>query len=110
MTQILRRLDNPYIIKLLEIYEDESNIFIVSELINGEDLKAKINEIWNLDERNISDIIWKLLNALNHLHRHNIVHRDIKLENIYYRNPKQLTEICIINFCNSELLDCIKIQ
>lgn len=41
---------------------------MIYEIFNGKNLKQKMNEFICLDEKTVSDIIWKLLHGLNHLH------------------------------------------
>lgn len=57
-----------------------------------------MNEFICLDEKTVSDIMWKLLHGLSHIHSKNMVHRDIKLENIFFRNPNNLSDICLGGF------------
>ena len=74
-------LNHPNILTIYEVGEHENNHFIVSELVNGENLRKVINEKkTSLDE--ILDIGIQIGNALVAAHRLNIVHRDIKPENI----------------------------
>jgi len=49
---------------LLEVYEDECNIFLVFEPNYGKSLKDKLNEFFIFDEKAISDILWNILNGL----------------------------------------------
>lgn len=95
---ILRQLSHPNIQKLIEIYEDELSIFIVLEIFFGRNMRSRLAELSNLEEKSLSEIIQKLLSALNHMHQKNIVHRDIKLENIYFRTQNNIFDICIANF------------
>lgn len=41
---ILQQLDNNYLIKLYEIYESVSSVYLVMELINGGELITKLKE------------------------------------------------------------------
>lgn len=103
-TAILRKIDHPSIIRLYEVYEDEANVFIVSELLLGKDMKSKENDLLAMDEKSVSDLIWKLLHAIHHMHSRGIIHRDIRLENIYFRQPaNNYNDICITNFMSAEI-------
>ncbi|EGR31402.1 protein kinase domain protein [Ichthyophthirius multifiliis] len=101
-TRVLRKLNSQYVTKLHEVYENENNLFIVSELVQGLDMKYKLSNAIVLDEKIISEIIWKLLNALQHIHQKNIFHRDIKLENIQFKNLKTLVDVQLINFQSAD--------
>jgi len=104
-TSILRRVDHPSIVKLYEVYEDESNVFLVYELLQGKDLRSKLSELLCLDEKSLSDCLWKLLHGLAHLHSRNIMHKDLRLENIFLRAPTSLTDACISNFNLADFAD-----
>lgn len=91
-------------IKLNEIYEDEANIFAVYDLVQSKSLKSKLKECVCFDERVVSDIVWKLLHALTHLHSKNIIHRNIRLNTIYYKNSNNLGDICLGSFKNATTL------
>jgi len=57
----LRTLDNPFLCRLYEVYEDESNVYIVTELFQGNDMKAKLADCMILDEKTISEIMCKFI-------------------------------------------------
>ena len=104
---ILRKIDHPAIMRLIEIYEDDANIFLVFDLFLGKDIRTRIAEsnLICFDEKTISDIIWKLLHCLTHLADKKIFHRDIKLENIYFRSQNNPTDVCLANFFMADFID-----
>lgn len=59
-----------------------------------------------ISEEVARQIIFKLITTLKEIHLHRIVHRDIKLENIMFRNKDQRPDsICFIDFGFSRFLD-----
>lgn len=80
--EILKILDHPNILKLYEIYESRSNIYLVLEYIQGGDLLSHLKEKLQYSEKDASLIILKILETLEYCHSKNIIHRDLKLENI----------------------------
>jgi len=80
---ILTKLDHKHIIKSYGLYTDENErIYTVLELIDGGELYEILDEFGALSERDSQAIAHQLLMAIFYLHNHNIVHRDVKPENV----------------------------
>ena len=100
--EILKKLNHPNIIKLYDVIYTEKYILLIQELVNGISLRDYYNaEIRN--QKSLSENKYKLLtlffkqifSAFAHIHKKNIAHRDIKLENILLTKNN---EIKIIDF------------
>ena len=78
--EVLKSLSHPNIMKIYEFYSNEESYFLVNEYIKYGELSKKIKQTFS--ELQISVIIFQILKGLNYIHSHNIIHRDIKLENI----------------------------
>ena len=81
---ILNTLDHPNIVKYYETYNDQKYIYLVMEYVNGIPLFDKITQQTNqtFSEVTAAGYIKELLLAVNHCHAQDIVHRDIKPDNI----------------------------
>lgn len=73
------------IIKIVDIYEDRLNIYIIMEYCEGGNLKNYIS-IYDPSENVLKSICKQISTALLFLNRFGIIHRDIKLENILIKN------------------------
>ena len=81
-TNLMKKLNHPNITKILEMFEDEKYILIIMEYINGGNLFSFVKKRRKLTEK-ISKILFKqIILGIKHIHSQNIVHRDVKLENI----------------------------
>ena len=82
-TSIMKTLSySNNIVKILENYETKNHICIVMEYICAGDLFSYIKKRSKLTE-NVAKFIFKqIILAIQYIHRNNIVHRDIKLDNI----------------------------
>ncbi len=82
-TSIMKSLSSSnYIVKIYETYQTQKHICIVMEYICAGDLLSYIRKRSKLNE-NIAKFIFKqIILSLQFIHNKNIVHRDIKLDNI----------------------------
>ena len=79
--EVLSKLHHPFINQILDNFETDTHFFIVMEYICG-DLLSFIRKRNKLNEQ-ISKMIFKqIIEGLKYIHKKNIIHRDIKLDNI----------------------------
>ena len=81
---ILKQIDNENVMKLYDIIDTSSNLYLVLEYINGINLLEIIkNEKYHfLKEQRAKKIFLQIVKGILYCHNKNIFHRDIKLENI----------------------------
>uniref|UniRef100_A0A3Q1J697 non-specific serine/threonine protein kinase n=1 Tax=Anabas testudineus TaxID=64144 RepID=A0A3Q1J697_ANATE len=79
--RIHQMVRHPHIVILLETLETENSYYMAMELCAGGDLMDRICERKRLEEREVRRYTRQILSAVEHLHKHGIVHRDLKIEN-----------------------------
>jgi len=99
----MRRLDHPNIVRIFETYEDTDNgqIIMVLELCSGGELVNKLMaqpQNQGLSVLESARLITKMLSALRHCHEHDVVHRDVKLDNFVYESEAEDAELKLIDF------------
>ena len=83
---VMKNIDHPNIVKLYDVYEDESYICMVMELMEGGELFDKILECDHFPEYAAREAIKSIIDALRYCHGMNIIHRDLKPENLLIKN------------------------
>ena len=103
--KLLKKLNNPRIMKIFNVLETTKYIFIFMELIEGGNLKDLIiNRYINTStpylfrDSECSLIMKGILESLNYLHKNNIIHRDIKPENILFKKKNDLSSVVLCDF------------
>ncbi len=80
------RLNHPNIVEIYDVGEDEGQHFIVMEYIRGKTLKELIAARGAMDQQEALQIMDQLLAAIIEAHKNNIIHRDIKPQNILIKD------------------------
>eukprot|EP00697_Spironema_sp_BW2_P017189 gnl/Spiro4/8775_TR4610_c0_g1_i1.p1 gnl/Spiro4/8775_TR4610_c0_g1~~gnl/Spiro4/8775_TR4610_c0_g1_i1.p1 ORF type:complete len:437 (+),score=69.58 gnl/Spiro4/8775_TR4610_c0_g1_i1:47-1312(+) len=79
---VLKRLDNPFVVKLLDVLHSKTKIFLVMELVSDGDLFEAIVVATRFDERRARRFFQQLLCGVRYCHAQGVVHRDLKPENL----------------------------
>jgi tetratricopeptide (TPR) repeat protein len=80
---IARLGSHPHIVTVFDVGEHDRTVFVVSEHMAGGDLRAELDKTGTLDATRVRDIAVQLLRALAFVHERDLVHRDIKPDNIW---------------------------
>ena len=75
-------LQSPYIVGIYDWGKDGDTYYIVMEYLRGTDLKSGIRSHGALDPKKVAQIGSQICGALSVAHKHEIIHRDIKPQNI----------------------------
>jgi len=81
---ILKQIDNENVMKLYEVIDTPSNLYLVQEYINGVNLLEILKNEKNhyIKEQRAKKLFTQIVKGISYCHKKNIFHRDIKLENI----------------------------
>ncbi|KAG5918448.1 hypothetical protein E4U42_006846 [Claviceps africana] len=79
---ILKLIEHPNIMKLYDIWENRSEIYLILEYIDQGDLFTFINSRGRLPEELAIFFFRQMMSAISYCHSFNVCHRDLKPENI----------------------------
>ena len=66
--------------------QEDNNLYLVQDWVDGESLEDKLDKSGSLDEDEVTGILAQLLPVLELIHSKNVIHRDIKPGNIMLKN------------------------
>lgn len=81
---IHQKLDHPHIVKLWQIFEENNKIYFILEYIENGNLFYYQNSRRIFSEVEASIFFSQTLSAIEYLHTHNYMHRDIKVKIMIY--------------------------
>lgn len=91
--QLLKQLESPHIVKLLDYFVEDHRGYIVLEHVDGKTLRQLVKEEGALSEERAKEIATQMCDILQYLHSKNIIHRDFTPDNVILRKDGTLTLI-----------------
>ena len=89
---IMKELNHEGIMRLYEVHESQNSIYLILELLDGGELMDYIGK--NKDKMKVSEykhIMFSMLKALKYMSSKNIMHRDLKPDNMILKSKCKLT-------------------
>ncbi len=94
--------EHPQIPALYAYFEEDRRLYLVQQFIEGRDLKEELQQQGAFSEEKIWEVLNNLLPVLGFVHEHQVIHRDIKPQNIMRRSRNCL--LVLIDFGASKEL------
>ncbi|KAF2885739.1 hypothetical protein ILUMI_20443 [Ignelater luminosus] len=102
---IMNQLHHPKLINLHDAFEDDDEMVLIYEFLSGGELFERITaEGYQMSEAEVINYMRQICEGIKHMHERNIIHLDIKPENIMCQTKKS-TNIKLIDFGLATKLD-----
>lgn len=87
-----------YIVKLYEVFETPNEMILILEMANGGELQRVLDDEESISESLVRKMVRQILEGLVHLHDDQIVHLDIKPQNLLLTKPFPNGDIKLCDF------------
>ncbi|ODM93780.1 Twitchin [Orchesella cincta] len=102
---IMNQLHHPKLINLHDAFEDDDEMVLIYEFLSGGELFERITaEGYQMSESEVINYMRQICEGVKHMHERNIIHLDIKPENIMCQT-KSSTNVKLIDFGLATRLD-----
>lgn len=98
-------MNHKNIVKLIEIFESDEYLFLVMELTTGGELFDRIVAKGCYTEREASQLVRQIVEAIKYLHSIGICHRDLKPENLLLGSQENDVDVKIGDFGLSKIIN-----
>jgi serine/threonine protein kinase len=96
---VMQKLHHPYIMNLEEVHESKNSVYLVLELLEGGELLGYLSSKNSFNNGDIMRVMRCILEALAYMSEKNIMHRDLKPDNMILKEKNKL------EFCTLKLVD-----
>lgn len=88
--KIHRSLHHPHIVGFEHFFEDAENVYILLELCQSQSLNELLRRRKRLVEIEVQCYVLQLCNAVKYLHSHRVIHRDLKIGNLFLNDKMEV--------------------
>jgi hypothetical protein len=105
LRNVTELIKHPNIVRIHKVYEENDEIFLFLDFCAGGELYGRIVKRKRFSERDAATIFRQLASALDALHGFNILHLDIKPENILFATEDEDSPILLTDFGLSRIMN-----
>ncbi|RJG05655.1 serine/threonine protein kinase [Noviherbaspirillum cavernae] len=80
------RLSHPHIVTIYDASSENGTTYIAMEYLQGRELNKMLDGGHRFTPHEVASIAWKVADALDHAHKNEVIHRDVKPANIFMVN------------------------
>lgn len=88
--KIHRSLHHTNVVHLEHFFEDKENVYILLEMCSNNTMSDLVKRRKRLTELEVRCYMTQILSALKYLHKHQVIHRDLKLGNIFLSDQMEI--------------------
>lgn len=102
--QCLRNIRHPNVIRILDVADNPDSVCFIMEYAAGGELRGYVERRKELDENDTRRFFKQIVRAVHYIHSKNIIHRDLKLENILLdsQNRCKIVDFGLSDFVSSK--------
>ena len=102
--RLLEKLQHPFLVNINYAFQDRENLYLVSDLLTGGDLRYHIGKRRRFTEPETKFMLACMVLGLEYMHNQGVIHRDIKPENIVMEENGyvRITDMGIAKILRSE--------
>jgi serine/threonine-protein kinase len=99
------RLRSPYVAHVYDYGDEQGTLFLVMELLHGEDLSARLRRVGRLTPAEAAGLVDQICKALECAHEAKLVHRDLKPANIFLTRHGRDDLVKVLDFGIAKVMD-----
>ena len=96
--------EHPQIPRLLDFFQEDQQLYLVQEFIDGQNLEQLLVEQGAFSEAAIWQLLEQVLPVLKFVHDHQIIHRDIKPANLIWQQVGEYSRLVLVDFGAAKLV------
>jgi len=81
--KIHRAQNHAHVVRFEDVFEDKDNVYIIMELCTNHTMLEVVKRKKRLSESETRRFMLQIIDGVKHLHENNVIHRDLKLGNIF---------------------------